>query len=95
MAEYNKVAPFRKLLPYNKPVYAIFVAIIASANNGAAMPIFGVILAKMLGLLSLPLWVFDEMDPYKDEEDYLKNKIHEYCIWMTIVACCAGIGSFL
>lgn len=57
------------------------------------MPVFGVILAKMLGLLSLPLPVFDYL--YPDEPDYLKNQVHHYCMIMTIVACMAGIGSFL
>ena len=93
MAEHAKTKPFRKLLPYNKPAWKIIVAILASANNGAAMPIFGVILAKTLGLLSLPLYAFDIL--YPGEDDYLKNKIHEYCLWMTIVACMSGIGSFL
>lgn len=93
MKKHEEKSPFRKLLPYNKPLSYIFIAILASANNGAAMPVFGVILAKMLGLLSLPLPVFDYL--YPDEPDYLKNQVHHYCMIMTIVACMAGIGSFL
>lgn len=93
MAEHAKTPPKRKLLPYNRPISFIVIAIIASANNGAAMPIFGVVLAKTLGLLSLPLYAFEFL--YPDEEDYLKNKIHEYCLIMTIVACFSGFGSFL
>lgn len=55
MEKKQEKTPFKKLLPYNKPVYKIILAVLASANNGAAMPIFGVVLAKMLGLLSMPL----------------------------------------
>jgi ABC-type multidrug transport system fused ATPase/permease subunit len=91
MEKHAEKTPFWKLVPFNKPVSYIFVAIIASANNGAAMPIFGLILAKMLGLLSMPLIYFE----LTEEEGYLKNEIHRYCLWMTIVACFSGFGSFL
>ena len=57
------------------------------------MPVFGVILAKMLGLLSLPLPIIDYLHP--DDPDFLKNEIHRYCLYMAIVALLSGIGSFL
>ena len=93
MKKHAEKTPFKKLLPYNKPISYIVTAIIASANNGAAMPVFGVILAKMLGLLSLPLPIIDYLHP--DDPDFLKNEIHRYCLYMAIVALLSGIGSFL
>lgn len=87
MEKHAEKSPFMKLLPYNKPVIFIVVALIASANNGSAMPLFGLVFAKMLALLSIPPDMF--------EDNHLKNEIHKYCLYMTIVACLVGIGSFL
>jgi hypothetical protein len=47
----------------------IFTAFLASASDGAAMPIFGVFLSKMLGTLSMPLWFWDMYEG----EDYVEN----------------------
>ena len=91
MEKHAELSSFKKLLPLNKPVYAIVVAFIASANNGAAMPIFGVFLSKMLSLLSLPLIFWELMEG----PDYVKDNISYYCIWMTVIAVLAGLGSFL
>jgi hypothetical protein len=93
MEKHAETTPFKKLLPYNKPVCFIIAAIIASANNGSAMPLFGIFFAKMLALLSVPLPAFDIM--YPDQPDYLKLEIHKFCLYMTIVACASGIGSFV
>tara|TARA_B110000285_G_scaffold51390_1_gene58463 strand:- start:82 stop:540 length:459 start_codon:yes stop_codon:yes gene_type:complete len=97
MEKHAEKSPFMKLLPYNKPVIFIVVALIASANNGSAMPLFGLVFAKMLALLSVPPEMFDlkNLDgTAMFEDNYLKNEIHKYCLYMTIVACFAGIGSF-
>jgi len=99
MEKHAEKSPFMKLLPYNKPVIFIVVALIASANNGSAMPLFGLVFAKMLALLSIPPDMFDLKNPLDGtaifEDNYLKNEIHKYCLYMAIVACFAGIGSFL
>jgi hypothetical protein len=57
------------------------------------MPVFGVVLAKMLGLLSMPLEYFGVL--YPGDPDYLKDTIHMYCLYMSIVATLSGLGSFL
>ena len=98
MEKHAEKSPFMKLLPYNKPVIFIVVALIASANNGSAMPLFGVFFAKMLALLSIPLSMFEMTNLDGSaifEDNHLKNEIHKYCLYMTIVSCFSGAGSFL
>jgi hypothetical protein len=57
--ENAKISGFKKLEPYNKPVYLIVVATLGAIINGSAQPILGVVFAKMLSLLSLPLWYLE------------------------------------
>jgi hypothetical protein len=68
----------------------IATAFIASAVDGAAMPVFGVFLAKMLSVLSLPLEFWDLMEG----PDYVENSVKEYASYMLIIAFFNGIGSF-
>jgi ABC-type multidrug transport system fused ATPase/permease subunit len=68
----------------------IFTAFIASAVDGAAMPIFGVFLAKMLSVLSLPL----EYWALKEGPDYVETEVKKYAGLMVIIAVASGIGSY-
>lgn len=88
--EHAKTSAFNKLIPFNQPKILIFTACLASAVDGAAMPIFGILLSKMLSVLSMPLWYWDAMEG----PDYVENSVKRYALYMTIVAVIAGAGSF-
>jgi hypothetical protein len=68
----------------------IVTAFIASAVDGAAMPVFGVFLAKMLSVLSMPLEFWELMKG----PDYVEKSVKEYASYMLIIAIFSGIGSF-
>ena len=85
-----KTSAFKKLIPYNQPKIFIFTACFASAVDGAAMPVFGVIMSKMLTVLSMPLW-FWEMT---EGPDHVENSVKSYAVYMVIIAIIAGCGSF-
>lgn len=81
---------FMKLIPLNNPKVLIFTAFLASAVDGAAMPIFGVFLSKMLSVLTLPL----EFWEYMEGPTYVEDSVKRYCVYMVIIALVNGIGSF-
>ena len=54
------------------------------------MPLFGVFLSKMLSVLSLPLWYWEEMEG----PDYVENSVKKYAVYMVTIAIVAGTGSF-
>lgn len=57
--EFAKTSGFSKLMPYNKPVHFIPMAILASMISGSAVPIFGVYFGRMLTLLSTPKYYYE------------------------------------
>lgn len=48
----NETGNFRKLLPYNKPTFLIFLGVICSMVDGSLMPLVGLILSKLLGYMT-------------------------------------------
>jgi hypothetical protein len=90
MEEHAKTSAFKKLVPFNNPKIYILTAFLASAVDGAAMPIFGVLLSKMLSLLSMPLWYWEQMEG----PDHVEDSVKRNALYMVIIAVISGAGSF-
>ena len=59
-AEENaKISGFKKLLPFNNPKILMVLATIGSMINGASQPILGVVFAKLITILSTPIWIIE------------------------------------
>lgn len=82
---------FSKLMPYNKPSYLIFVAVINSVINGSAMPVFGLIFSMILSVLTAP----PEFLVAAYGPTYMEDEVKKYSLIMAIVAAVSSLASFL
>lgn len=54
-----KTSGFKKLMPYNSPKFLLVTACFGALINGASQPFLGAVFAKLLSLLTVPLWMFE------------------------------------
>lgn len=52
--EFDKISSFKKIWDYNSPKMLIIPTILLTAMSGIAQPIFAIIFAKILGILTAP-----------------------------------------
>jgi ATP-binding cassette subfamily B (MDR/TAP) protein 1 len=79
-----KQSAFSRLLYYSRPRINIFIGLLVSILQGALMPIFGGVMAKMLFVL---------MDVRDYEE--MRRQANFWCLLMLIFAVCAFVTGFL
>lgn len=71
--------------------------IIGAILNGATQPVFGLLLSKALGALTTPFIFVNYIETQDPEEndDYIKNKIIETCIYMCACSITTWVGIYL
>jgi hypothetical protein len=80
---------------YNKPAYLLGIALIGGLINGSNMPLFaGLVLAKVLSLLSVPLSVIGTMFPGEDPMVALEREVNFYAGLMGVFGFVACIAAF-
>lgn len=80
---------------YNKPTYLLAIALLGGLVNGANMPVFaGLVLAKVLSLLSVPLAVIGTMFPGENPLVALEREVNFYAALMGVFGFVACIAAF-
>ena len=92
----EEVGNFSKLMPYNKPAILIFVGCIGAACNGAIQPLTGIILSKLLSVMTMPRVLLQFKAAEKGIEGYTVEDyfMDEVVFWCIVMLCLAG-GAFL
>lgn len=88
--ELNKQSILARLYAWQEPKILIFVGILCSFGSGLCPPVFGLIMSKLLGILTVPVEFLTLMGQYAGFEgtgiEYLKS---ELSFWVGLMA---GIG---
>ena len=97
--ENEKISGFKKILPYNKPAYFIFIGCFCALFTGASMPVVGVILSELLTYMTAPFELLDLMaildaDFEGTGRDYLKFNVNFFSLIMGIISIAIGISSY-
>ena len=93
----TKKKAFDKLMEYNDPKILIFTGVIFSFLQGGNMPIIGIVLSKLLGIMTVPfeyLAIIDESWTGTGQE-YLEHEVNWYSVLMVSIAFYAGICSLI
>lgn len=82
------------MLPFNKPIILVFVAVLGSSIAGALQPTFSIFFSKLLGILSMPMeWI-----PAVTREEklgWIEVELKFWVSWMCVCALAAIVGPFL
>lgn len=73
LEQFKKDSNFSKLMEHNRPLWLIFVACVCSAAAGFTQPYMGVVFAKVMNLLTVPMEFFAQLkgpDYLEDETNY-------------------------
>lgn len=84
-----KISGYTKMMPYNNPKYLIVVAVLGSMINGSSQPILGVLFAKLVFLLSVPLIYLNTLG-----ENYLQEEVTKLSLYMVYTAIAVGVAIF-
>lgn len=79
----QKKGAFYKLIPYNKPMYLIYVALFFALLDGLGHPFFGLIFSQVMPLLVAPI-----------TEENKEDIIADIKLWSGLVAC-VGVLMFV
>jgi len=85
---FNETSDFNKIFKYNNPIILIPIACLCSAAAGFTQPFLGVIFAKVMNLLTVPvdLWAVIE-DP-----DYLQTELNFWVLMTCLMAVICFVG---
>lgn len=93
----TKKKAFNKLMEYNDPKILILSGVIFSFLQGGNMPIIGIVLSKLLGIMTIPFEYLKLIDPTwtGTSQEYLEKEVNFYSILMVSIAFYAGICSLI
>ena len=85
-----------RVLKYNEPLYLVCVSLFSACVHGGVMPVFaGIVMAKILGLLSVPEHILAQMFPGEIPMDALRREVNVRAIAMIFFALVCWISSFV
>lgn len=86
-----------RLLPYNKPYFLIFTGILAAGFSGSVQPLTGLILSKLLSIMTSPKFILEQearetgIAGYT-ANDFFMDEIKYYSLLMTGLAVIAFVA---
>lgn len=87
-AEHAKKSGFVKLLRWNAPKILIVIGGILNAFNGFIQPASGIIMSKLLSLMSLPpSYLVDKENPEIKGMSYLKQEVIFWAVAYSVCGC--------
>jgi ATP-binding cassette subfamily B (MDR/TAP) protein 1 len=72
----------KRIIPFNKPAYMVFLGVILSLIKGAVFPVFSIFFSKIIFNLQLTLPF--QLDDMKDQND-------KYCLYLLILSLVCGV----
>lgn len=76
LEQFKKDSNFSKLMEHNRPLWLIFFACVCSAAAGFTQPYMGVIFAKVMNLLTVPIELIVQLKG----PDYLEEETNYWVI---------------
>ena len=89
LAPLKEKSDFMKILKFNSPLILVGIACIGAAAAGISQPLLGVVFAKVMNILTVPLEVWPKMGK---PENYLETETIYWVWWCIGVATMCFIG---